>query len=55
MRLLSLTLLFFAFVNIMTENINTDYLADDPNLENYFITYVNNTKVVTPVSKKFLK
>ncbi len=41
-----------------SEIINTDYLSDDHNMENYFVTYVNGTKKVTPLSdirKKFLK
>ncbi len=52
-------LLLFTF-GILTRSIpiNTDYIADDPKLENYFVTYVNGTKVITPLSdirKKFLK
>jgi hypothetical protein len=52
MRLL---LLFSLLLLTSAEIFNTDYIADDPSLENYFITYINGTKVVTPLVRKNLK
>lgn len=55
---LSLCLFIFSISSVLSHTFNTEYLADDINLENYFVSYVNGTKVITPVSdthKKYKK
>lgn len=54
-------IIIFLILNLALSKIidrDTTYLADDPNLNSYFVTYVNDTKVVTKLSdinKKYLK
>ncbi len=48
---MKLLFLFTLFVLASSKIIDTDYIADDPNLDSYFITYINDTKVVTPLSE----
>jgi hypothetical protein len=47
---MKLLLLFPLFLFTTSKIIDTDYIADDTNLYSYFITYINDTKVVTPLS-----
>ncbi len=58
MRVSLLFSIYLTLIPVCSKTINTSDLADDPSLENYFVTYVNGTKVVTQLSdiqKKFLK
>lgn len=55
--LLFLPIFLLSISNITSETIsetiseiNKDYIADDPALESYFITYINDTKIITPLN-----
>ncbi len=60
MRIILFLIFNILVYKVLSKTIDRDttYLADDPNLNSYFVTYVNDTKVVTKLSdinKKYLK
>ncbi len=49
--LLFCSIFVLSLSKITSKNVYNDYIADEPNLDSYFITYINDTKIITPLKK----